>query len=155
MSDLFENYQAAKDTLFDSLRVIDTYIDGLHRPQTLMGSEWTEIESTPGVWIKNITLLHPASFSLALVHAFKGSKNYSHQVSDNVELHLITGKLMLNNLELRAGDRIRIPANVLYSFEYLEDSYVTAKFIPLDINKPTNFIQHGCDFIATNTITTP
>ena len=155
MSDLYENYQAAKDTLFDSLRVIDTYIDGLHKPQTLLGCDWTEIETTPGIWIKNITLLQPANFSLALVHAYKGAKNNAHQVSDNVELHLITGKLMLNNLELKAGDRIRIPANILYSFDYVEDTYLTAKFIPVDLTKPTNFIKYGCNFSTANSTITP
>lgn len=145
-----EQYKAAKEQLFDSLRVIDSYIDGLHKPQLLMTSDWTELESSPGVYIKNITLHQPSHFSLALVHGVVGAKDLHHRVADNVELHVITGRLALNQLEIKAGDRIKIPANINYSFEYLEDTYLTAKFTPIDSTSPTNFSKHGCELPETN-----
>lgn len=145
MSELYESYQSAKEDLFDSLRVLDTYIDGVHKPQVLMPREWVEVDTAPGVWIKSIALHHPAPFALALVHGFRGAKDYSNQVADNVELHLITGRLAVNDLEIKAGDRIWIPANVKYKFEYMEDTYLTAKFIPINDETTTNFSKHGCN----------
>lgn len=146
MSELYTNYQAAREQLFDSLKVIDTYVDGIHKPQALTAKEWVEVDTAPGVWVKSIALHHPAAFALALVHGFPGAKDYSNQVADNVELHIITGRLAVNDLEIKAGDRIWIPANVTYKFEYMEDTYLTAKFIPVNSQTTTNFSKHGCNF---------
>lgn len=148
MSELYTKYQAAKEQLFDSLRVLDTYIDGVHKPQFIFPGDWTEVVSAPGVWIKTITLHHPAPFALALVHGFPGARDYHNKVADNVELHLITGRLAVNDLEFKAGDRIWIPATVEYKFEYIEDTYLTAKFIPIDDQLTTNFSKNGCNFTS-------
>ena len=154
-SDLFEEYQTAKNQLFDSLAVLDTYIAGIHKPQTLSPKEWTEIATAPGVWIKPIMLHQPAHFALALVHGYKGAFDSCNKVADNVEIHCIMGKLALNGLEIKAGDRINIPANIEYNFKYLEDSYLTAKFTPIIPQTLTNFSKNGCAIPTENSTTTP
>lgn len=145
MSLNLDEYTTAKEKLFDSLAVIDSYVDGLHKPQVITSNTWTEVQNVPGVWIKPIVLHQPAHFALALVHGFKGANDAHHRVTDNVELHCIMGRLHVNGLEFKAGDRVNIPANVEHSFQYMEDSYLTAKFTPVNPEKPTHFSKHGCD----------
>jgi hypothetical protein len=138
MTDLQE-YNAAKKQLFHSLVVFDNYVDGIHRPQQLNSLEWTQFDSSPGLYIKNITLLKPDNFAIALLFGIKGTKQSRHKLTDTVEMHCITGKVRMNNLEFRPGDRFKIPAGELYSFEFLEDTYLTSKFIPVN---PLNFKNH-------------
>lgn len=136
-----EKYQSAKKQLVDTLRVIDVSVDGESRPQNLKAAlGWVELNHSPGVFVKNITLFRPNNFAIMLVHGTKGSQEVKHRIVDTIEVHCITGKMKMNGLEFKAGDRIKIPQNTEYNFEFLEDTYLTTMFIPSS-NPSKNFIN--------------
>ena len=149
---ILDEYQQAKSQLFESLAIFDNYVDGIHKPQHINSTDWTQFDSSPGVYIKNITLLKPNNFAIALLYGTKGAKQRHHKITDGVEMHCITGRLIMNGIEFKAGDRFLIPAAQEYSFEFLEDSYITSKFVP---KNPLNFNvnNNGLNFITTNSET--
>jgi hypothetical protein len=138
---LQQNYNEARDFLFDRLSILDVYKDGIHEPQSLPSAEWVQLDSSPGLYIKNLTLYKPSSFVISLLHGVKGAssngKNYS--VSDDLEMHCITGQVIMNGFLFKSHNVWNIPAATEYTYEYLEDTYLTVKFIPKNNNNFTTY----------------
>ena len=85
---LLEEYRATRETLYDSLKTIDLYDNGDYKPQYISTADWTELESSPGVFIKNVKLVNPDSFVISVVHGLKGAVGDKHTIFDDLELYI-------------------------------------------------------------------
>ena len=136
MTQLLKEYKEATEQLFSELVTVDVSIDGINRPQELKSPDWIEMRNSKGIYIKSISLKKPDTFAIGLIYAQKGATEFHHKMKDIVEIHCISGKFLMNGLQFGAGDRLVIPGGIEYSFEFLDNTYLTVKFTP---QNPLNF----------------